>query len=130
MGITEIGNAANSPPIQTSNSRPAALTNDATGVRDSTKSAQPDTKTAATAVANETHVPPEELKSAVEKVQKFVSTATSDVQFSIDKDTGSTVVKVVDRNTQEVLRQIPSKEMLEMAKAIDRLQGLLVKNQA
>ena len=126
MGISDIGNATIQP-AQTANSRPVALANDSVGVRDSTKSAQPETQAA---VANGTHVRPEELKSAVDKVQSFVSTATSDVEFSIDKDTGSTVVKVVDRSTKEVLRQIPSKEMLEMAKAIDRLQGLLVKNQA
>jgi flagellar protein FlaG len=54
----------------------------------------------------------------------------SDIQFSIDEDTDTTVVKIVDRNTQEVIRQIPSEEMLEIAKALDRLQGLLIRQKA
>ncbi|MBI2307781.1 MAG: flagellar protein FlaG [Rhodocyclales bacterium] len=72
----------------------------------------------------------EEVESAVKKVQNFVSAKAADIQFSIDEDIGVTVVKVVDRGTKEVIRQIPSEEMLEIAKALDKLQGLLVKQQA
>lgn len=72
----------------------------------------------------------EEVESAVKKVQNFVSAKAADIQFSIDEDIGITVVKVIDRGTKEVIRQIPSEEMLEIAKALDKLQGLLVKQQA
>jgi flagellar protein FlaG len=67
------------------------------------------------------------LQAAVEKMQKFVSMAASDIQFSIDEDSGVTVVKVVDRETKDVIRQIPSEEMLDLAQALDKLQGLLIK---
>ena len=40
------------------------------------------------------------------------------------------MVKVIDRSTKEVIRQIPSKEMLELAQALERLQGLLIRQQA
>jgi flagellar protein FlaG len=40
------------------------------------------------------------------------------------------VVKVVDTETDQVIRQIPSEEMLAIARNIDRLQGLLVKQEA
>ncbi|MDA0189672.1 MAG: flagellar protein FlaG, partial [Proteobacteria bacterium] len=59
-----------------------------------------------------------------------VSPVASDIQFSIDEDTGTTVVKIIDRTTDEVIRQIPSEEMLDIAKALDRLQGLLIKQKA
>jgi flagellar protein FlaG len=72
----------------------------------------------------------EEVESAVKKVQNFVSAKAADIQFSIDEDIGVTVVKVIDRGTKEVIRQIPSEEMLEIAKALDKLQGLLVKQKA
>lgn len=72
----------------------------------------------------------EELKTAVEKIQEFVSSTASDIKFSIDEDSGETVVKVVDRETQEVIRQIPSQEMLDLAQALDKLQGLLIKQKA
>jgi len=72
----------------------------------------------------------EELSAAVEKIQEFVSSAARDIKFSIDKDSGQTVVKVIDRETQDVIRQIPSQEMLDLAQALDKLQGLLIKQKA
>jgi flagellar protein FlaG len=73
---------------------------------------------------------PDDLQAVVEKIQKFVSEAASDIKFSIDEDSGRTVVKVIDRETQDVIRQIPSQEMLDLAKALDKLQGLLLKQKA
>ena len=40
------------------------------------------------------------------------------------------MVKVVDVQTNAVLRQIAYEEMLELAKDLDRMQGLLVRQQA
>jgi flagellar protein FlaG len=70
------------------------------------------------------------LQAAVEKMQKFVSMAASDIKFSVDEDSGVTVVKVIDRETKDVIRQIPSEEMLDLAQALDKLQGLLIKQKA
>ena len=71
-----------------------------------------------------------ELESAVQKVQNFTQNLAKELLFNIDKDSGRTVVKVVDTSTKEVIRQIPSEEMLAMAKALDQIQGLLVKQKA
>ncbi len=48
----------------------------------------------------------------------------------MDDSTGKTVIKVVDSSTNELIRQIPSEEMLEIARALDRLQGLLIRQKA
>jgi len=40
------------------------------------------------------------------------------------------VVKMVDTETEEVLRQFPSEEMLAISKSIDRMQGLLINREA
>jgi flagellar protein FlaG len=72
----------------------------------------------------------EELQTAVEKIQEFIRKTTSDIKFSIDEDSGRTVVKVIDRETQDVIRQIPSQEMLDLAQALDKLQGLLIRQEA
>lgn len=69
---------------------------------------------------------PGQVEKAVEDVQRFVETMTNNLQFSIDDDSGRTVVKVVDRQTEEVLRQIPSEEMLDIARTLGKLKGLLV----
>lgn len=70
------------------------------------------------------------VAEALERIQKFVEPMASDLQFSVDESSGMRVVKVLDRATQEVIRQIPSAEVLEIAKALDRLQGLLLKQKA
>jgi len=40
------------------------------------------------------------------------------------------VVRVLDDATKEVIRQIPSEEALEIAKALDKLQGVLLRQEA
>jgi flagellar protein FlaG len=69
----------------------------------------------------------EQLRDAAEKTNEFVKELSPKLQFSVDKDTGKTVVKVIDQQTEEVIRQIPPKEMLEIAKALDMLQGLIIR---
>lgn len=72
----------------------------------------------------------EELKDVVKEVNDFVTPFNNSLQFSIDKDSDTMVVKVIDISTKEVIKQIPSEEMLALAKALDQLKGLLVKQKA
>lgn len=72
----------------------------------------------------------EQVKQAVEAVQKAVEPVARDLQFTIDKETGKTIISVVDAVTKEVIRQIPGEEILAIAKAIDRMQGLLFRQKA
>jgi flagellar protein FlaG len=72
----------------------------------------------------------DQLSQAVEHLNKSLQTAGQGVEFSVDKDSERVIVKVVDRETKEVLRQMPTEEALAIAKAIDRTQGLLIKNEA
>lgn len=72
----------------------------------------------------------DQVKSAVEKLNEFVKTSASNLQFSVDKESGMRIIKVVDPETKDVIRQIPSEEAVEIAKAIGKLQGLLIKQTA
>lgn len=71
-----------------------------------------------------------QLQNAVTAANEFVKPINSAVEFSVDKDSGELVVKVMDITTKEVIRQIPTEEMLDIAKALDKLQGLLIKQKA
>lgn len=75
-------------------------------------------------------VSPEVVDQALESLRKAVEPVAQNLQFLIDDDTGRTVVKVVDSNTQELIRQIPAEEVLAITRALDRLQGLLLKQKA
>ncbi|MDR2506774.1 MAG: flagellar protein FlaG [Candidatus Accumulibacter sp.] len=70
------------------------------------------------------------LDQALSQIKEFVEIAASDIDFSIDEKSGEMVVKIIDRATEEVIRQIPPEEMLEIARALDRLQGLFLQNKA
>jgi len=72
----------------------------------------------------------EELRDAVGKIEESMAPAASDLRFSIDEDTGITVVKLIDTQTQTIIRQIPTQEVIEISKALDKMQGLLVKDKA
>lgn len=73
---------------------------------------------------------PEQVRQALQEIQRVVEPVAQNLQFMVDKETGKTVVRVVDATTQEVIRQIPTEEVLSIAKAIDRLQGLLLRQKA
>lgn len=70
------------------------------------------------------------IEQAVKNVNDFVKPINNTLSFNLDQDTGQTVIKVVDLSTQEVIRQIPSEEMLAIAKALDTMKGLLVQQKA
>ena len=48
------------------------------------------------------------------------------VQLSLDAQSGKAIVRVVDPETGQVVRQIPTEEVLELRRAFDRLAGLLI----
>lgn len=71
-----------------------------------------------------------EVNKAVSEINKMVQSSSQNLEFSVDSDAEELVVKVIDQQTKEVLRQIPSVEALEIAKSLDKLQGLLIKQEA
>jgi flagellar protein FlaG len=74
---------------------------------------------------------PKALKRMTEELQRRVGGADAQIQFSVDESTGISVVKVTDRTTHEVIRQIPSEEVLQIAKNVDHYkEGLLVNSKA
>jgi len=72
----------------------------------------------------------QQVEAAVKAVKEFIQPMAGNLEFQMDEETGETVIKIVDSSSGELIRQIPSKEMLEIAKALDRLQGILVKQKA
>ncbi|TCV90167.1 flagellar protein FlaG [Sulfurirhabdus autotrophica] len=74
---------------------------------------------------------PEQLKNAVDVINLVMKHSNNNLQFSVDTDTNRTVVKMVDTETGELIRQFPSEETLAISREIDRFQqGLLLKQKA
>lgn len=72
----------------------------------------------------------EQVEQMVKEVKQVVEQVAQNLRFSVDESTGRTVITVTDATTREVIRQIPSEEMLAVARALDRLQGLLLHKEA
>lgn len=70
------------------------------------------------------------LQQAIKEVQDALSPVARDLRFSIDEDSGATVIKIMDSATNKVVKQIPSEEMLRISQALEKLQGLLLNQTA
>lgn len=62
--------------------------------------------------------------------QAMANKPSNELRFSIDDDTGISVIKLLDQKTGETIQQIPSKQMLEIAKYLDQVTGSLIKQKA
>lgn len=82
-------------------------------------------KPSLSAVAAEKNSDTTELQSAVNAIQDFVQSLQRNLEFSVDDSTGTVVVKVVARDSGEVIRQIPSETALELAKSLHDVNSLL-----
>lgn len=65
-----------------------------------------------------------------EAAVKQPASAERNVQFSLDAETGRSIVRIVDPKSGEVIRQIPSEAALEVARAVGKLQGSYVSEKA
>ena len=73
----------------------------------------------------------DEVRKAANQVNEALKgTASSDLQFSVEGENKQVVVRVVDSQTKELIRQIPSEQMVAISKAMDNLSGLLVQQKA
>ena len=73
---------------------------------------------------------PQALESAVKDLEKNVQNLQRSLQFSVDEASGRTIIKVIDKETDEVIRQIPPAEVIAIARRIEDAIGLFVQDEA
>ena len=61
-----------------------------------------------------------QLAAAIDKLNSKVQNLNRNLEFSLDKDSGEVVVRVVDAKTRELISQIPRKEALQIARDIEQ----------
>ena len=71
-----------------------------------------------------------DLEKAVEKVREVFQTVEPRLQFEVDPDLDRVIVKIMNGESGEVIRQIPPQEVLNLAKSLQALPGLLLKQEA
>lgn len=73
---------------------------------------------------------PEKVEDAVRQIEQFTQSVAQNLKFSIDEDTGKTVVKIMDSQTNELIRQIPSEEAINIARTLGKIEGVLFNDKA
>lgn len=65
----------------------------------------------------------QELAQATQDISDYIQTVSRSLQISVDGDLGATVIKVLDTDTDEIVRQIPAEEILQIARFLAEQQA-------
>jgi len=69
----------------------------------------------------ETKVSKEKVKNEIEELQQFNQSIDRSLQFQVDEELGVTIVRVIDKETDELIRQFPPEELLNLSRRLKEL---------
>ena len=78
------------------------------------------------AKTTEQNVSQKELEQSIEQIQVMMDLRNRSVEFSTDESSGVRVVKVVDSNSGDVIRQMPAEELLSFMRNLTRMLGTFI----
>lgn len=111
-------------------SSPAAATSFSASAPTADSTAKPVTQ--ASQADKEKAAKPEDsnVDGALSKLKSKFQEDHRNLDFSVDDSTGEVVVKVLDGESGKLIRQIPSEEVLKLAKQLDDVRSLMFKAEA
>ncbi|WP_407371271.1 flagellar protein FlaG [Carnobacterium sp.] len=68
----------------------------------------------------------EELELSIEKANQFLLGLNTQFDFKVHEGTGRTVVRLVDKQTEEVVKEIPPEKMLDVIAGIWDMAGIVI----
>lgn len=75
---------------------------------------------------NKSPLSQEQLEKVAQQLQDFVGEMNHGLEFTVDKDSGRDVIKVIDRSSGDLVKQYPSEEVLTLvAKLSDMVGGFV-----
>lgn len=80
--------------------------------------------------ATENEQDPGKLTQVATELSDMMSMMRKGLAFKVDENSGQAVVTVLDRDTGDVIRQMPSEEALKLAEKLSEVTGLLMKTEA
>jgi flagellar protein FlaG len=72
----------------------------------------------------------EKLEDAIDQLNSLMRDGQRTLNFSVEKDLNKVVVKVMDVETEEIIRQFPDEQALKFAKHLEGMMGLLFNDKA
>ncbi len=87
---------------------------------------QVDNKSEKDLATNQAALTPQQLEKVAQQLQDFVGEMNRGLEFSVDKDSGRDVIKVIDKSSGDLVKQYPSEEVLTLvAKLSDMVGGFV-----
>ncbi|MDC9497151.1 MULTISPECIES: flagellar protein FlaG [unclassified Pseudoalteromonas] len=68
----------------------------------------------------------EQLEKVAQQLQDFMGEMNRSLQFQVDEDSGRDVIKVLDKDTGDIIKQYPSEEVLSLVSKLSETAGLLI----
>lgn len=65
----------------------------------------------------------EQLEKVAQNLQDFVGEMNKGLEFSVDKDSGRDVIKVIDRKSGDLIKQYPTEEVLDLVSKLSEATG-------
>lgn len=75
--------------------------------------------------SRQTDAKPAEVEALASEVQIYLKRLNTELRFEVDSDSKEVIVKIVDPANDEVIRQIPSEELVAIRKRMKDLVGVL-----
>ncbi|PCK33278.1 hypothetical protein CEX98_02680 [Pseudoalteromonas piscicida] len=66
-----------------------------------------------------------EVKENLEKLNSYIPVTATNIVFEFDEEGDPPVIKVLDKEGEEVIREIPTEEFREVAKALEEFADKL-----
>ena len=71
-----------------------------------------------------------EVTKAISQIQIMMDLRNRSVSFTRDQETGTDIIKIIDDNTGDTIRQMPSEELLQFMKNLTRMLGTFLDEKA
>jgi flagellar protein FlaG len=75
-------------------------------------------------------LPVQEVHKITEHLNDLMKDLKVNLNFEVNKDDGELIIKVVDTETKQVIRQIPTEQTLQIRKTLDSTQGVILRTEA
>ncbi|MBW3164302.1 flagellar protein FlaG [Ferrimonas balearica] len=131
-GIDSLGLSGTDPAFKTTTAASGTANADVSSVAQPVSAALPGavSATAQNTSSADAGMDRDQLSRIAEELEHFIGGNQRGLSFHVDEDTGRDVVVVKDIATDEVIRQIPAEEVLELAARLSDLTGMLVETEA
>lgn len=64
-----------------------------------------------------------QLENVAKQLQEFIGTMNRGLEFFVDEDSGRDVIKVIDKNSGELIKQYPSEDVLALVSKLSEATG-------